>query len=170
MTSDDMNTSGEKQSTITEGALETFTLRLVLAQLRHDVDHLSIVLRDIRVGPSFLWGVAVLLSAVAADSAAALCGDDRQAAARKVALAYRQGVYLGDAWRLVLVQLTDADAVGDVLEDIENQGGLDLVERVVCFLNGVVAQWFVQQCGGNRKAAARNVEAQLAEALSRPTE
>lgn len=135
---DDTNAFGAQRHTITVEALGTVYLELILAQLRHDVDHLGSVLRDIRsAGPGLLWGLASALAAVTANGMEALCGG-RQAAARKAARAYREDCHLFDtevsrgAWRLVLTQLNrDADAVGDALEDLENRGGLDLVERVV---------------------------------------
>ncbi|MCT7657631.1 hypothetical protein [Mycobacterium deserti] len=174
MTSDAMNTAGERPSAILGGgALVVLMLRFTLAQLRHDLGQLGILLDEIRrAGPGSLWAFAAALSAAAANGFTALCGGDRQSAARKFASAGSGGVRLSEegAARLVLAWLTEPGTVGDVLRDIENQGGLDLVERVAAVLNGMVAQSVVQQCGGNRKAAARNVEAQLADERSRPTE
>jgi hypothetical protein len=160
---------------ITAPALEAFALRLTLAQLNHDPDALGIGMDDIaRSGPGFFWGVAALLSAAAANHAVQACGGDRQAAARKAAQVCREGnvqpteyaPIAAAGWRLVLVQLRNPNALGDVLHDIESRG---LLHDAVAFLNGMVAQSVVQERGGDREAARRQVAAMLVEVLDEST-
>lgn len=158
---------------ITGAALEVFRLRLNLAQLNHDSDALVIVMDDIVCsGLGFLWGVAALLSATWAEFFTQHCGGDRQAAARRAEeellemhlQTTEDAPIIAAAWQLVLVQLCDPDAMVDVLDDIESQG---LLESATNCLNGMVVQTVVQDCGGDREAARREIALMLAAALDK---